>query len=129
VSAAAVAARENAASTLAMGELPDVVKAIAMSNKLDESRDFAAHVQRAMSERLKPSNKTLKDLGVKQAPFVVLIGATMPAVLAEISFVTNPQEGRLLKSSVYRQRIAEALLNAVKKYQTSLKAAPTVALQ
>jgi N-acetylmuramoyl-L-alanine amidase len=129
VSAAAVAARENAASTLAMGEMPDVVKAIAMNNKVDESRDFATHVQRAMSERLKGSNRALKDLGVKQAPFVVLIGATMPAVLAEISFVTNPQEARLLKSNTYRQRIAESLFNAIRKYQTSLKAAPTVALQ
>jgi N-acetylmuramoyl-L-alanine amidase len=129
VSAAAVAARENAASTLAMGELPDFVKAIAMNNKVDESRDFAAHVQRAMSERLKASNRTLKDLGVKQAPFVVLIGAAMPAVLAEISFVTNAQEAKLLKGNLYRQRIAESLFNAIRKYQQSLKAAPTVALQ
>jgi N-acetylmuramoyl-L-alanine amidase len=129
VSAAAVAARENATSTLAMGELPDFVKAIATSNKVDESRDFATHVQRSMSERLKASNRTLKDLGVKQAPFVVLIGATMPAVLAEISFVTNAQEAKLLKSNPYRQRIAESLFNAIRKYQTSLKAAPTVALQ
>src|SRR5262249_15141628 len=70
-SAAAVAARENAASTLAMGEMPDLVKAIALSNKVDESRDFATHVQHAMAERLRTSNKALKDLGVKQAPFVV----------------------------------------------------------
>jgi N-acetylmuramoyl-L-alanine amidase len=129
VSAAAVAARENATSTLAMGELPDFVKAIAINNKLDESRDFATHVQRALSERLKTSNKTLKDLGVKQAPFVVLIGATMPAVLAEISFVTNPQEAKLLKGNAYRQRIADSLFNAIRKYQTSLKNAPIVALQ
>src|SRR4029077_16252776 len=73
-SAAAVAARENAASTQAMGGLPDFVKAIALNNKLDESRDFALHVQRAMVERQRPANKLLKDLGVKQAPFVVLIG-------------------------------------------------------
>jgi N-acetylmuramoyl-L-alanine amidase len=128
-SAAAIAARENAASSLAMGEMPDLVKAIALSNKLDESRDFATQVQRAMAERLRTSNKTLKDLGVKQAPFVVLIGATMPSVLAEISFVTNPQEAKLLKSTAYRQRIAESLFNAIRKYQTSLKAAPAVALQ
>jgi N-acetylmuramoyl-L-alanine amidase len=128
-SAAAVAARENAASTLGMGEMPDIVKAIATSNKLDESRDFATHVQRAMAERLRTQNKMLKDLGVKQAPFVVLIGATMPAVLAEISFVTNPQEAKLLKSGAYRQKIAESLFNAIRKYQTSLKAAPAVALQ
>ena len=128
-SAAAVAARENAASTLAMGEMPDLVKSIALNNKVDESRDFATHVQHAMAERLRASNKLLKDLGVKQAPFVVLIGATMPSVLAEISFVTNPQEAKLLKSGAYRQKIAESLFNAIRKYQTSLKAAPTVALQ
>ena len=127
LSSAAVAARENANSTQAMGALPDFVKAIALNNKLDESRDFATQVQRAMSERLKTTNKTLKDLGVKQAPFVVLIGAAMPSVLAEISFVTNPQEARLLKGNLYRQRIAEALFNAIQKYQRSLKSTTTVA--
>ena len=129
LSAAAVAARENAASGQVMGALPDFVKAIALNNKLDESRDFATQVQRSMIERLKTTNKTIKSLGVKQAPFVVLIGAAMPSVLAEISFVTNPQEARLLKGTAYRQRIAESLLNAVRKYQTSLKAATAVAHQ
>jgi N-acetylmuramoyl-L-alanine amidase len=129
LSAAAVAARENAASGQAMGSLPDLVKAIALHNKLDESKDFAAQVQRAMIERLRPANRTLKDLGVKQAPFVVLIGAAMPSVLAEISFVTNAQEAKLLKGTPYRQRIADALFNAIRKYQSSLKTTTTVALQ
>ena len=128
-SAAAVAARENATSALAMGALPDVVKAIARNNKMDESRELATHIQRAMVDRLKTTNKSLKDLGVKQAPFVVLIGATMPAVLAEISFVTNPQEARLVKGTAYRQRIADALFNAIRKYQSSLKTTTTVAHQ
>ena len=127
--AAQVAARENAASAMSMGTLPDVVKAIALNNKVDESRDFATHVQHAMVDRLKPGNRTLKDLGVKQAPFIVLIGATMPSVLAEISFVTNPQEARLLKGNAYRQRIADALFDAIRKYQTSLKNVTTVAHQ
>ncbi|MBI3400061.1 MAG: N-acetylmuramoyl-L-alanine amidase [Acidobacteria bacterium] len=129
LSAAAVAARENAASGQTMGALPDFLKAIALNNKLDESRDFATQVQHAMIDRLKPANKTVKDLGVKQAPFVVLIGAAMPSVLAEISFVTNPGEARLLKGNVYRQRIAEALFNAIRKYQASLRNVSTVALQ
>jgi len=128
-SAAAVAARENATSTLAMGEMPDIVKAIALNNKVDESRDFAKDVQRAMYERLRGANRTLRDLGVKQAPFVVLIGATMPSVLAEISFVTNPQEGRLLKGTAYRQRIAESLFTAIRKYQTSLKSTAIATVQ
>ncbi len=62
-----------------------------------------------MIERLRPANRSVKDLGVKQAPFVVLIGAAMPSVLAEISFVTNAQDARYLKSGAYRERIAEAL--------------------
>jgi N-acetylmuramoyl-L-alanine amidase len=129
LSAAAVAARENAASGQNMGELPDVVKTIALNNKLDESRDFATYVQREMVARLRPTNKTVRDLGVKQAPFVVLIGAAMPSVLAEVSFMTNPQEAKLLKSSAYRQRIADALFEAVRTYQASLKKVPTVAQQ
>jgi N-acetylmuramoyl-L-alanine amidase len=129
LSAAAVAARENAASGQNMGELPDVVKTIALNNKLDESRDFATFVQREMVTKLRPANKAVRDLGVKQAPFVVLIGAAMPSVLAEISFMTNPQEARLLKSTAYRQRIADALFEAVRTYQASLKKVPSLAQQ
>jgi|SRR5581483_1679246 len=120
LSAAAVAARENAASGQAMGALPDLVKAIALNNKLDESRQFASLVQQALVARLAPANKSVRNLGVKQAPFVVLIGASMPSVLAEISFVTNPQEAKLLKSGSYRERIAEALFDAIRQYQSSL---------
>jgi len=119
--AEAVAARENSSSGRAMHSLPDIVRAIALNNKIDESRDFADMVQHSMVNRLSTRNKLLKDLGVKQAPFVVLIGAAMPSVLAEISFVTNKPEGQLLKSSTYRQQIAEALLDAVLRYQQSLK--------
>ncbi|MFL6279797.1 MAG: N-acetylmuramoyl-L-alanine amidase [Vicinamibacterales bacterium] len=117
----ALAARENSASGRAMHSLPDIVKAIALNNKIDESRDFAEIVQRSMVRKLENRNKQLRDLGVKQAPFVVLIGASMPSVLAEISFVTHRQEGALLKSNAYRQQIAEALFEAVVRYQESLK--------
>ena len=119
--AEAVAARENSTSGRAMHSLPDIVKAIALNNKIDESRDFAEIVQRSMVHKLGTRNKQLRDLGVKQAPFVVLIGASMPSVLAEISFVTHRQEGILLKSGAYRQQIAEALFDAVIKYQEALK--------
>jgi N-acetylmuramoyl-L-alanine amidase len=127
--AAAVAARENAASGQAMAALPDLVKMIALNNKLDESRDLASMVQHAMVERLRGVHRSLKDLGVKQAPFAVLIGAAMPSVLTEVSFVTNAQDAKQLRSAIYRQRIAEALANAVRKYQTSLKTVATVASQ
>jgi N-acetylmuramoyl-L-alanine amidase len=74
-----------------------------------------------MIKRLGARNRTIRDLGVKQAPFVVLIGAGMPSVLAEISFVTNKQDGALLRTQNYRQQIAQALLDAIVKYQQGLK--------
>jgi N-acetylmuramoyl-L-alanine amidase len=125
--AEAVAARENATSSKRMHSLPDIVRAIALNNKIDESRDFATMVQKAMVRRLSARNRSLRDLGVKQAPFVVLIGAGMPSVLAEISFVTNKREASLLKTGAYRQQIAEALFDAIQAYQKSLKRMTTVA--
>ncbi len=122
-----LAARENATSSQTMHEFEDIVKAIALNDKIDESRDFAAMVQGALYEKLRTSNKTLKNLGVKQAPFVVLIGATMPSILAEISFLTNKQDAALLKTDKYRQQIAEALYQGVMRYQQSLKKVPAVA--
>ena len=127
--AEAVAARENAASGRTMSSLPSIIKAITLNSKLNESRDFAASIQRSLVRGLRPGNKTLKDLGVKQAPFMVLIGAAMPSVLAEISFVTNQQESRLLKTPAYRQRIAESLLAGILRYQQSLKKVQTAALK
>ena len=125
--AEAVAARENSASGRTMHSLPDIVKAITLNNKLDESRDFATLVQRSMIENLAKANTSVRDRGVKQAPFVVLIGAGMPSVLAEIAFMTHSQEGKLLKTPAYRQRIAEALFQGVRLYQRSLKAVTAVA--
>ena len=125
--AEAVAARENSGSGRTMHSLPSIVRAIALNNKIDESRDFAATVQKSMISRLETKNKQVRNLGVKQAPFVVLIGAGMPSVLAEISFVTHKQEGALLKTPAYRQTIAEALQDAILKYQRSLKTKSAIA--
>jgi len=125
--AEAVAARENSASGQTMHKLPDIVRAITLNNKIDESRDFADMVQKTMVRSLSARNRDLQDRGVKQAPFVVLIGAGMPSVLAEISFVSNKQEGQLLKTAAYRQQIAEALFDSIMKYQRSLKARATIA--
>jgi N-acetylmuramoyl-L-alanine amidase len=119
--AEALAARENAASSRSMRDLPDLVEAIALNNKREESRDFATTLQATLYERLRKVNRNLKNLGVKQAPFVVLVGAGMPAILAEIAFMTNAQEALLLKTARYRQRIAEALVAAVMRYQERLK--------
>ena len=125
--AEAVAARENSTSGGKMHSLPDIVRAIALNNKIDESRDFADTIQKAMVSKLSARNGEIRDLGVKQAPFVVLIGAGMPSVLAEISFLTNKQDAQLLKTGAYRQQIAEALYEAILKYQGGLKKTRSVA--
>jgi N-acetylmuramoyl-L-alanine amidase len=127
--AEALAARENAGSLQTMANLSEIVKAIALNTKLDESRDFAAMVQTSMYERLRKAGRNVRNLGVKQAPFMVLIGATMPSVLVEVSFLTNRQEAALLRTAAYRQQIAEALLSGVMQYQQSLKKTTKLAAQ
>ena len=122
-----VAARENSGSQTSMGKLPVLVQQIALHDKMRESREFAHLVQANMVRGMRAQNKGVVDLGVKQAPFVVLIGARMPSVLAELSFLTNGPEASLLKKENYRQRIAQALADAVVKYQTSLKKVTTTA--
>ena len=125
--AEAVAARENSASAREKHQLPDIIKAIALNNKLDESRDLANMVQESLVTSLRKNNKEIRSRGVKKAPFVVLIGAAMPSVLAEISFVSNKQELSLLKTNAYKQKIAESLFNAVMRYRKSLKSQATMA--
>ena len=115
-----VAARENAASDKSVYELQDLVKKIALKEKIEESREFAANVQRALHSGLAAKSPGLRDRGVKKAPFIVLIGANMPSILAEISFVSNPGDERRLKTSDYRQRIAESLYRGISKYVSGL---------
>jgi N-acetylmuramoyl-L-alanine amidase len=94
---------------------------------LDESRDLAGHVQNALVRKLRTSNRDLRDLGVKQAPFVVLVGAAMPSVLVEVAFLTHREEGRLLGTGSYRQRIAESLLDGIRRYLRTLKRPEAIA--
>ena len=116
-----VAARENAPATDGMSHLPALLSSIATNNKLDESQDLAELVQRHLVDGIRELHPDAQDLGVKRAPFVVLIGATMPSVLAEISFLTNAKEAAFLATDAYRDRIAEALFQAVIDYQSTLK--------
>ncbi len=115
-----VAARENAVSEKSIHELQDLVKQIALKDKIEESREFASEVQSALYTGLSKKNKGLRNRGVKKAPFVVLIGANMPSILAEISFLSNATDARQLKTPQYRQRIAEALYKGVAKYVDGL---------
>ena len=115
-----VAARENAVSEKSIHELQDLVKKIALKEKIGESREFASDVQRSLYAGLSAKTPSLRNRGVKKAPFVVLIGANMPSILAEISFVSNPDDARKLKTNDYRQRIADSLYKGVFKYVNSL---------
>ena len=115
-----VAARENAVSEKSIHELQDLVKQIALKDKIEESREFASEVQSALHTGLSKKNKGLRNRGVKKAPFVVLIGANMPSILAEISFLSNATDARQMKTPQYRQRIAEALYKGVAKYVDGL---------
>jgi N-acetylmuramoyl-L-alanine amidase len=115
-----VAARENAASDKSIHELQDLVKKIALKEKIEESREFASDVQGALHTGLATKNPGERDRGVKKAPFVVLIGANMPSILAEISFISNPGDERRLRTPAYRQRIAESLYHGISRYVDGL---------
>lgn len=111
-----VAARENAVSEKSIYELQDLVKKIALKEKIEESREFAGDVQESLHSGLAAKAPAVRDRGVKKAPFIVLIGANMPSILAEISFVSNPTDERHLSTGEYRQRIAESLYHGIAKY-------------
>jgi len=115
-----VAARENAVSDESIHELSDLVKKITLKDKIDESREFAADVQKSLYDDLEEGNPGMRDRGVKKAPFVVLIGANMPSILAEISFLTNSADARELRQPAYRERIAESLYRGVARYISGL---------
>jgi N-acetylmuramoyl-L-alanine amidase len=115
-----VAARENAVSEKSIYELRDLVKKIALKEKIEESREFAGDVQQSLHSGLAAKSPDIRDRGVKKAPFIVLIGANMPSILAEISFVSNPADERRLATSEYRERIAESLYRGIAKYVNGL---------
>jgi N-acetylmuramoyl-L-alanine amidase len=115
-----VAARENAVSAKSIYELQDLVKKIALKEKIEESREFAGDVEQSLHSGLAAKSPGIRDRGVKKAPFIVLIGANMPSILAEISFVSNPTDEHRLATSEYRQRIAESLYRGIAKYVNGL---------
>jgi N-acetylmuramoyl-L-alanine amidase len=115
-----VAARENAVSEKSIYELQDLVKKIALKEKIEESREFAGDVQESLHSGLAAKSPAIRNRGVKKAPFIVLIGANMPSILAEISFVSNPADEHRLETSEYRQRIAESLYRGIAKYVDGL---------
>src|SRR6202041_487293 len=101
-------------------DLQDVVRQIARTEKIDESKEFAEDVQNSLSSKIQKSARTVKNRGVRKAPFVVLIGADMPSILTEISFLSNPADEQLLKKPDHRQRVAEGLYQGVASYLQNL---------
>ena len=114
-----VASRENALSANGVHDLQDIVAKIARSEKIEESRDLATMIQDSLSKRMENLNRGDRNRGVRKAPFVVLIGADMPSVLAEISFLSNPSDEQWLKKPENRQRVADGLYHGIETYLQS----------
>lgn len=115
-----VAAFENAAASRSIHELEDLVSKIALEEKIEESRDLATRVQARLHAGVSKHSSSIRNRGVRKAPFVVLIGAEMPAVLAEIAFMSNRADEALLGKSSFRQEVAEHLYSAIADYASSL---------
>ena len=115
-----VAARENALSQESLHDLQDIIKKIARNEKVEESKELASDIQDSLTHRLQSVNQNERNRGVKKAPFVVLIGANMPSVLSEISFISNPSDERLLKKTDQRQRVADGLYRGIASYLENL---------
>ncbi len=115
-----LATRENASSGSSISDLNDLLHKAVLENKLEESREFAQKIQTALWPASLKMDTRSRNRGVRQAPFVVLIGASMPSILAEVGFISNPRDERLLRRPEQRQKIAEALFKGVAQYASTL---------
>lgn len=115
-----IAARENASSTGSVSDLEDLIKKIAQADKSTESRELASIVQKKLHAGALRVFPSTQNRGVRRAPFIVLIGANMPSILAEVAFISNPRDERLLKKETTRQRLVEALFAGIEEYMNTL---------
>jgi N-acetylmuramoyl-L-alanine amidase len=122
-SAREVAARENATSDRNIRDLQDLIQKIALADKLQESRELASNIQKNLYGAVRKMIPTAQNRGVRSAPFIVLIGAHMPSVLAELAFISNPRDEKLLKKEANQQSLAEALFQGVEGYMKTLGSA------
>jgi N-acetylmuramoyl-L-alanine amidase len=111
-----LAARENALSQKSVHELQDVVRSISRNEKLNESRELARTIQKYLASAMRKNSTTVRDRGVKRAPFVVLIGGSMPSILTEVAFLSNPRDEKFLKSPDGRQDVAQGIYAGMTKY-------------
>ncbi|MDY0190073.1 MAG: N-acetylmuramoyl-L-alanine amidase [Desulfuromonas sp.] len=116
-----VAARENGMSLKEVGDLELILFDLMANSKINESSRLASDIQSSLTRTLRGKYSNIKDLGVKQGPFHVLLGATMPSVLVEVAFISNKQEAKRLKSQTYQERSVDAIVDGVKSYLRSQK--------
>ncbi len=111
-----VAARENATSTKNISDLETILSDLMQNAKINESSRLAVHVQKSMYRHLSKHYSKINSKGVKQAPFYVLMGAQMPAILIETSFISNPRECKRLKNTAYQDRMSEGIVKGIEEY-------------
>jgi len=113
----ALAAYENQTSTRGIAQLQNMLQNLMRNSKIQESNDLAQFVQAQTVGKIRGSRLTqVRNLGVKSAPFVVLLGANMPSILVESGFITNPKENKLLNTLDYRRTVAEGIYQGLKRY-------------
>jgi N-acetylmuramoyl-L-alanine amidase len=121
--ALAVAARENATTTRGLSDLKDIIQKYILSSKIEESKRLASHVQTSVVSNISNNYRPVNNKGVKKAPFIVLIGADIPSILVESSFITNPREEKRLRSQSYVNEIADGIYSGLKRYSTEVETA------
>jgi N-acetylmuramoyl-L-alanine amidase/type II secretory pathway predicted ATPase ExeA len=119
-----LATRENALAQSSLHDLPELIQKITRNAKIAESKLFAEDIQNALAARLQLVSRGETNRGVKRAPFIVLTGADMPAVLSEISFISNASDESLLLENSQRQRVAESLYHGIEAYLEGLNSLP-----
>jgi len=116
-----VAARENATTTKHMSDLEVILNDLMLNSKINESSRLARDVQSAMVEGVRKRYKNIKDMGVKQAPFYVLIGANMPSILIELAFISNRAEEKRMRTQNYLDAMADGIIVGINSYAQSIK--------
>ena len=119
----AVAARENATTSISRGEMSKVLKQYLLSAKLQESERLAGYVQNSVVSNMSSKYQPVSNKGVKRAPFIVLIGADIPSILVETAFITNPRDEKRFKSSDYIDELADGIFAGIKRFSTEVQTA------
>ena len=118
-----LAARENATSTKNIGDLQMILNDLMLNTKINESSRLAEFVQKGLVKELRTEYKGVHDRGVRQAPFYVLIGAEMPAILVEVGYITNSTENKRLCTEAYLTRTASGIVKGIDSYIKDMESA------